>query len=161
MSLTTQEMIVATETFQESFRHVMGNYPVPEAKQYLLKFVLGVIMVEKPYMLVTDEGIQRAIALVFTAEAERDFILTLTYTFFSRFGETSAPAKNLAAALARGIALTGVTTSQLSAAPDAIKTRLPTEEEARAILEANQWLMTVLLIQLCVQITDDAKKQAV
>lgn len=148
-NLTTEQMVIATSTFQESFQHVLGNY-VGDSRTHIQKFVAGVVLRQKPYMLVTEEGVQHAMKLAFGNEADRDFLFTLTYTFFSRFGETNEPVKGLATALARGVSIGSH--NELSAVPEPLQKRLPVEVDVRAMLESNQWLMTLLMMQLCIQV---------
>jgi hypothetical protein len=147
-SLTTEQMVVATSTFQESFTHVLGNY-VGESREHIVKFVANIILREKPYMLVTEAGLQHAMQIAFgNNDAERDFLLMLTFTFFSRFGETDNPVKALSTNLARGVALGN--NNDLNAVPEQLKKRLPIESDAHLVLEANQWLITLLMLQLCI-----------
>lgn len=149
VTLTTEQMVTAAETFQGAFSHAMSNY-VGESKVSMQRYVAALILQEKPYMLVGPEGVERAIDLVFSNEPHRDFIFMLTYTFFARFGEGRNPSEDLAASLARGLVMSNAGGGAMSAIPEAMRVRLPNLSEVQSLLKDNHWLMTVLLIQLFV-----------
>jgi hypothetical protein len=155
--LTTEQMVVATSTFQESVSHVLGNY-LPESQASLKAFVAEMILKEKPYMLVTEDGIKHAMGKVFGLEGYRDFVLMVTFTFFARFGESDTPVRSLAGNLARAVSVSGSgSNNDLSAVPLEMRRRMPSEQDVTATLESNQWLMTLLMLQLCVQMVADKK----
>ncbi len=153
--LSTEQMVIVAETFQESLQHVLSNY-LGETKTDIQLFVAEIVLKNKPYMLVTEEGLQHAVNLVFTNEQHRDFIFTLAFTFFARWGESDMHVTGLAENLARG-------TSQVhhnleyNAVPDQLTMRLSTMEDTKLLLEANKWLMIVFLLQLFIGLDVPAK----
>lgn len=158
-NLGTDDMIEVGDVFISSFNHVLNNYS-DEAKADLLVFAMQLVTMEKPYMLVTEEGIQHIVAQVFGKEHYRDFIMMLAFTFFARFGRDRAEIEGLASNLARGATLacrTETTRVGLNAVPQSIRDRLPNMETVRELLLANPWLTIVLLIQLFSSIKPPAK----
>lgn len=146
-NLTTVEMIEASETFVDSLTHVLGNY-LPESKIAIQTFIAEILLKEKPYMLVSPEGIARIQQQVFASEVHRDFIFTLHFTFFSRWGHTDSSVAGLIGNIARGVAMSNVMDGNEMPAP--IRSRLHTFASAERILLANQWLVIVLMLQLLV-----------
>lgn len=155
-NLTTEDMIVVATTFQDAHVHVLHNYLVPEERNKLLEFVANVILRERPYMLVTQEGIKHAIDLAFKDDLIRDFVLKLSYVFFARYGNRQTHVHALAANLARGAAM-GIK-HDYAAIPDQIRMRLPEPAETTELLENNPWLMVILMIQLFIQLEAPTKK---
>lgn len=143
--LTTEQMVTAAETFQGAYEHALGNF-VGEAKASVVRFCASIILQEKPYMLVGAEGASHAVDLVFGNEGNRDFIFMLSYTFFARFGEGHDPVQQLSATLARGVTIPSG--REMSIVPEALRVRLPQYQEVQSLLADNQWLMTLLLLQL-------------
>ncbi|EKD22609.1 MAG: hypothetical protein ACD_84C00038G0006 [uncultured bacterium] len=154
--LNTNEMQEAAEVFVEAFGHVLGNF-LGDSKSEIKKFAAELILREKPYMMVTEEGIPRIQQMVFIREDYRDFIFTLHYTFFARWGHSANAVDGLIGNIARGVALSNLTT--YSAMPKELATRLPTEENAISILKANNWLVIVMLIQLFVTLSESDLNQ--
>lgn len=162
MNLNTEQMVLAIQTFQDSLEYVLGNYDQTN-RDKALAFCGLLLMEEKPYLLVTTEGIQHAMKLVFTSASRQDFIMTLSFVFFSRWGHSPDDFSGLVENLARGATQSGVPIVVVAghesirsidyrATPEAIADRLTEYEDARLILSANQWLVVVLMIQLCISI---------
>lgn len=149
-NLTTDQMVVVATVFQESYAHVLSN-SIEDTKIDRMRFVAGIVLQEKPYLLVTEEGIQRLISLVFADERNRDFIFTLSYTFFSRWGEDDLSVKGLAENLARGVSQASAiygANQDINAIPHEIAIRLTPNNVAKDLIESNKWLMIILLLQL-------------
>lgn len=147
-------MIVVADVFQGAYEHVIGNL-VGDTRIAIIGFVGQVVLKEKPYLLVTGEGLQHAIDLVFCNEQIRDFVLTLSYTFFARLGESSAHVRGLSENLARGVAQ-GSSASPRSvdycAVPKDLSSRFTPETEALELIESNKWLVVLLLLPLFIQV---------
>lgn len=158
-NLLTAEMIEVADVFQGSFAHVMSNI-IGDAKPVIQNFVTSVVLQEKPYLLVTPEGLTHAINLVFTQEAHRDFIFNLTFVFFSRWGGNEDAVQGLIANVARGATQTYIDNKkqtymdQLCAIPKEISTRLSAYSDVAALLTANKWLLMLLLLQLFIVAED-------
>lgn len=148
-NINTIDMVDVATTFQDSVSHVLSNL-VLESRQNIKHYIATIVLLEKPYILVGKEGIQRAIELVFLKEEYRDFIFTLHYTFFSRWGNDVNMFNGLIGNLARGIALSNLSTNSIM--PKDINYRLTTEELANDILLANTWLVIVILLQLFINV---------
>jgi hypothetical protein len=156
MNIKTDDMVTVANVFKESFEHCISGL-TGETQTLALRFVAEVILREKPYMLVTTEGLDHAMELVFGREENRDFILTLAFTFFARLGHDDDFVKGLAGNLARGAAL--ASKADLNAVPDPIKGRLAELKDVQELLEANSWLMVVLLLQLFITVKEPADQK--
>lgn len=161
--LTTEEMQVLAETFQDSFKFMMTN-AIGETKKRYTEFSARLVLQEKPYLLVTEEGLQHISGLVFSTPEIRDFILGLSFVFFSRQGFKEGQMDDLARALARGTSSHEYITNEeqrLDAIPKAIGSRMLSFNDVFPLLKANRWLMIVLLIQLFinVDVTEHTKQK--
>ena len=157
MGLSSTQMIDVANTFQDAYAHVLNNLEGLSVKPTVISFTAGVVLTEKPYMLVTEEGIQRAIGLVFSREDIRDFVLTLTYTFFARWDAGPSSVRDLAENLAQGVGGVVGGNIDLSAMPIEIQQRLMLRGDASELLQSNPWLMTLLLMQLFINVTTESK----
>lgn len=143
--LDTQEMAEGAEVFIESYQHVLSNYG-SDSRTEIQRFVVSVVLTEKAFMLVTPEGLDRAISLVFQQKHVRDFILTLQYVFAARWGMSQEKMERLAANLAYGAApMLNVPTPAM---PNAVADRLVSFEEAYTLLVSNHWLVILMLLLL-------------
>lgn len=148
--LSIDEMVGLADVFQGSYSHVMGNL-IGDTKKRMTEFALNVVLRHKPYMLVTPQGFTDMSTRLFGDDETRDFVFTLFFVFSARAGLTIDRYRSLSANLAQSA--TPVTRgSDLSAAPSAVADRLAAYEEAADLLEANQWLVTLLLLQLFITV---------
>lgn len=147
--LSPQEMEEVAQVFLQSFALCEANI-LGEQKAKVREFVGHVVLAEKPYLLVTPEGLDRAIGLVFENKHIVDFVHMLLYTFGSRWGMTDDRRAALSSNLAHGAA--PIVSSELRSTPNALASRLATFEGAYHLLVANPWLVILLLLQLTVKL---------
>lgn len=149
--LSVAEMQEVAEVFQGALEHVMGNL-VGDHQAHMRQFVSAFIMREKPYLLVTPEGVEHAMNLVFESPQVTDLIFTLLHTFGSRWGMSSERYSALCANLALSIVPHADTPDCF--VPNALASRLATSsEDAYRLLVANQWLVVLLLLQLFISVS--------
>lgn len=158
-NLTTEQMVVVTSVFQESYEHTLSQV-LGDTRYPVLQFTAKIVLQNKAHMLVTEEGLLHAIALVFEHEAHRDFVFSLSFTFFSRLGEDEKHMHGLINNLARGVStsslvLPEVSLSDFNAMPTVLSARLATFFNAKQLLESNKWLVVLLLLQLCIAVVPD------
>lgn len=133
--------------FIDSFRHVLSNSEETR-RASMLEFALTVALKEKPYMLVTPSGLASLAAQVWSVEDCRDFLLQLSFVFFSRLGESDDFVLGLSRNLARGCSYVDTVVKQdYTAIPEVVGDRLADNVSALNIINANRWLMIVLLLQ--------------
>ena len=140
-------MVEVTEVFQESLQHCLAGL-LSNTKLTISEFIASVILQEKPFMVLTPEGIPHVIDIVFTSSEIRDFVFNLHFTFFSRWGHSEDNVDGLINNLSRGLGLSNM--ARLSAMPNDISNRLITFEHATEVLKENKWIIIILLIQLCI-----------
>lgn len=152
--LPVAQMVEVAEVIQGAYQHVMANL-VGETKTHVSAFVAGFVLKEKPYLLVTPEGLEHVMQVVFGNAQVTDFVFTLLYTFGSRWGMSSerfqSLCANLATAAVPGIQLPG--SQAVAAVPNALASRLASSsEEAYHLLVANPWLVVLMLLQLFIDV---------
>jgi hypothetical protein len=155
-NLTTEQMMIVGETFVDSFQFVISNY-LPDSKISIKQFITELVLKNKSYMLVSHEGVPYASNLIFSDESHRDFIMTLHFTFFARWGHLDKDVDGLISNLARGASMMNV--RQLNAMPSDINTRLTDIETTKSLLDANRWLIVILLIMLFISADPTNTKQ--
>lgn len=149
-NLNAEEMVEVGTVFQDAVLHVLDTYE-ESARPSLQNFMVELILKERPYQLVTAEGIERAISMVWARDGIRDFILKLAFTFFSRWGHSDEEVSGLAANLARGVAMVKPAEPH-NAVPKQLGDRLSDIGVAHSAIHANPWLMITLMIPLFVSI---------
>lgn len=148
--LPVESMVEAAEVFTEAYYHVLENLDSTQQGS-VQKFVAGLVLTEKPYLMVTPEGVQRAVATVFENESNRDFVFTLLYTFGSRWALSLDRFEGLCANLAVG--LSPISQHAECLVPKAVADRLVSSSEIYRLLVANQWLVVLLLLQLFLKVS--------
>ena len=155
-NISSDEMINAAQIFQESVEHILAN-TLGKSKDNLELFITKILLFEKPFLMLTHEGIVKTIDLVFSTSENRDFIFNLHFIFFSKLGNTNTDINGLIGNVARGVGLSSV--HPLSAMPKEINDRVLDELDAIDLLTANKWLLIVLLIILFITINPGIAKQ--
>lgn len=144
------------EVYKDSLDFVLANSKAfsAEAQAEIHRFLWSFVMIQKPYMLATQKGVQLAVATVFTSEIIRDFVLTLVYVFFSRWGGTSQRFSELTESLAFAVGASGFPGAGRgqNAIPKQILEDLPREDLVLPVLQENKWLVVLLLMQLVVAV---------
>ena len=166
MSLNTEQMVEVASVFKEAYEHVIGNLTV-DVRNKIYAFTGGIVLQDKPYMLLTPDGIERAINLVFTDDQHRDFILTLSFVFFSRWSTGKNDLDELSDNLAAGVshsgfgAVSGFSSNSkvTNALPGPMLTRLPVYNDARSLIGGNKWIVILLLMQLFISIPTSEKSK--
>jgi hypothetical protein len=149
--LALDDMVEVAEALREAYEHVTDN-TYGRSKEVVVVFVADMVLRRKPYMLVTQEGFGELLQEVFTVDDRRDFLFTLYFTFGSRWGMTDERYSALAANLARSACPVGIG-KEGNGAPTAITQRLTAFEDALPLLEANPWLVMILLLQTFIRVS--------
>lgn len=158
MPLHFTDMADVATVFQETFAHVTKNLEGSTAYEEVIKFCGHLVLFEKPYILVSSEGLPNAITMTFTRESVRDFVMTLSYNFFTRWGGSQEAIAALADNLSFGAGQAQVG-RDLCAMPQPIAARLGEQEDTKTLLLNNRWLMVLLLIQAFISMPNTADTQ--
>lgn len=143
--MNSVDMIDVGESFERALQHVLNNTlgtSHTRAATYLTNHVLR----NKPWMLLTKEGIEEATESVMGDAELQDFVLEVTYTFSAYWGGSVDKYAKLADVLAVSV---GIQTE--SSLPNEVKQRTVTPEQAIQKLTANRWLMTLIMFNLFVE----------
>lgn len=170
MALNAEEWVEIGLVFKDSLDHVLASLRHRESavQERVNVFVYKTVLFDHPYMLCTPNGVKDAVETIFSDVHLRDFVLTLSFTFFSRWGASNEKYLHLTETLAFAVSADGATTPASntslivqSAIPVAIFHDMPKDAQTRAVLLANKWLAVLLLIQLVVQAPEATKPKAV
>ncbi|MBB5409281.1 hypothetical protein HDG34_003222 [Paraburkholderia sp. HC6.4b] len=130
-----------------------------ELHEKLTDFLMSLILADKPYLLASAKGLDRAVNLAFVDPQVCDFILMIVFVFFSRWGASFSRYMHLVESLAFAVAgdapfsPPGSQTTQrqvLVATPSEIHESLPDPALTQDLLLQNKWLSVLLLIHLFV-----------
>lgn len=161
-----ENIIDIRSIFKSALEQTISNY-AEKARLEISQFILHICGEVRPYMVVTNPGAETLADEIFTNELRRDFIFNLLFNFCPRlsFTETKKEFSKLiqtfsfTLAIGDKVSQEGVPDYQnnspsFNKLPDELFRRLPTRETITGLLEANKWLMIVLLISLYVSVED-------
>ena|ERR1700693_4689033 len=143
------------EVFREATEYVIANSSGDETRLVIRRFMANLALAYKPYMITTPEGTAELVQVIFGDEILRDFVLSLGYVFYSRWGVTSGKYTELVQTIAWSAAGdTGIEGSRDTDnyIPQEIKENISVLSGTTAVLLQNKWLITILLIQLFVEV---------
>lgn len=150
--MSNKQNTVMSRVFTRSVYFVIKNTSISNLEK-VLSFLSSTVAKEKPYMLVTTEGVEHAIDVVFTDEVIRDFIFTLHATFMTRWSHDSDMYNSLLSNIASGVGIGGYKKDSQSAIPSPLNERLLSAQDAYTVLKDNNWL--VMLILICVHVDNE------
>lgn len=150
--LPLDEMKVVGAIFQESVNFCLDNATTDEEKN-IHEFFLHLIMEVQPESMLTKQSVSDLQLKVFKNEHVRNFMMRLSYVFYSRWASSDEQITGLAQNLSRGFTQTPYIQGNQDAmsnsgVPDDIMKRMATRSEALARLSANPWLVLVCLVPL-------------
>lgn len=149
--LTIAEMVDVAVALNEAYEHVLEN-TYGNSRHVVVTFCAELVLRRKPYLLVTREGFTDMVSEVFGNDDHRDFLFTLNFAFGSRWGMTKERFSVLVENLAWSLCPVGIG-AEFSGAPAVIAQRLTSPEEVRPLLEANPWLVMILLLQTFIRVS--------
>ena len=155
-TFTNDDMETVQAAFEVAIKTVLDQYRDPALKEKLLLFIQNIVVQEKPWMWVSPEGQEHVVYLFMVDEFPRDFIMLLTYTFFSRWGEGKVKYTGLTDALSWGCAADNddnVEKEYVLMSKD-LSARLSPLDSVKKYLRANKWLAVAMLIKLFVAPSD-------
>lgn len=147
--------------FIEALNQTISNY-AEKTKLEITQFILHICGELRPYMLVTETGAETLADEIFTNDLRRDFIFNLLFNFCPRlsFSNTEKEFSKLISgfsftlALGDTVAVANQRNNNANKLPEEIITRLPNRSSIVDILEANKWLMMILLISMYITVDD-------
>jgi len=156
-----ETMQLTAEVFQETLRHQLQNYEGQTAHDKLIKFVAHIVLVEKPYLMTTSEGLPHLIDLVFRDPDIADFVLGLTFSFYARMAGDEGGKYHafLCSVLADSVGYGALRGRPICAIPGEIALRLADSQQTQQLLNDNRWIVVLLLMQLFVSLSDAVKEK--
>lgn len=147
--LTHDQMEIIGQLFQEA-NGFCWEGAGENTKKQMIPFLINRIAADVTPAMMTPTGINRLREQVFGNAQIRDYILKLSYVFFSRWAVSDTAVKALAANLSRGLSQTPYDIEEKSApvTPEDIMKRLGKREDIHLALISNPWLMIVVMIPL-------------
>lgn len=155
--LSHEEMKEVSVAFQEAMSFVISNTSA-DSQEKIQRFIAEVVVTQKPYTMLTKEGIVHSVGLVFKDAQITDYVLTLWHCFASRWAYSDEAIAALAGNFSRGASQTNEKTYAFSSIPQELKSRMVKRADAFEILSSNPWLLVLLLISLVVRIPSDKTK---
>lgn len=151
-SFTNDDMETVAAAFQTAFKTVMNQYLSEEQRTKLMQWVTTVAVEGKPWIWTSADGQAILLDMVMVDEFYRDFVMTLTFVFFARWGEANVKFTGLVDTLSWGTASDTASNEDKSLIlmPEDISTRLTGQVDVKRYLNANKWVVTLMLIKLFV-----------
>lgn len=155
MTLDSEQMKDVGACLVQAFNHQIAN-TFGQTKHDVMEFIFDVVLRQKPFMMVTQPGYEAIISKIFTVETTRDFVLAMTYNFYTYWAgsdeDHQALAKTLS--LAAGYQVP-------SLIPKILTDHMVTTDAAYNILINNRWLCVMMLLPVWLQAPDpDEEKKA-
>lgn len=155
MTLDAEQMKDVGACIVQAFEHQLSN-TFGQTKLDAMEFVFDLVLRQKPFMMVTQPGYEAIVHSVFTKETIRDFVLSMSYNFYTYWAGTDEDHKALAQTLALSAGY-----QVPSLIPKPITDHMATSEAAQSILVNNRWLCVLMLLPVWLQAPDpEAEKKA-
>lgn len=147
-----------SRVFAESVVHVIGNYD-DDAYETVMGFIVDITGRYASYRMMTPSELPKLATMVFDSVHIRDFILSLQYTFLSRWLQgrghhlVLALFDDLACGVSHDAGMQSMKDEvakrrDFIAIPEQVLGDMVSQADASLALQANPWVAMVLLIQL-------------
>ena len=145
-AFNTDDMELIGAAMQEAYTSTLSQYG-PSYTGEIQEFVINLLTREKYHAWTTLEGMKRIQEVVFGTELNYDFVLSLQFHFFSRWGQGPQKYDSLVSVLAQSISYEQ-RDEGISLIPKEIQDRLSNTQDAELILRNNKWMVTLLVFKL-------------
>lgn len=147
--LDSTEMELVGTLFQEAIDFLFQSAN-EKTKKNVLPFMIKRILGDVPTVQMSPNGVKELRNEVYNNVEIRDFLLNLSFVFFSRWAASDEKVLSLAANLARGLSQGTFVGDNIavSAVPDEVSNRLSKREDVFNLLASNQWLICVIMMPL-------------
>lgn len=153
MGLSAQEMVEVGEMFNDAVMMAFDGQAAGNIEM-LLNYIYTMQKKEVPTTLFSGKlaGTKRLLDLVFNDPAKRDFIMLISFQFYSKFGQTAERYPELVENLAEGIGFvkkpdTNKDPSLVMAGEEYLND-MPSIEDVKDILTDNRWATIIALMML-------------
>lgn len=138
--MNAEEMIEIGTVFNSAFTHVLNN-TLGSTKDKVQLWTTNHVLRNKPWMMLTTNGIEVMQEAVFVDSEIADFIMELNFTFSTYWAASAEKYSALAnvLGLACGVQVEGKV-------PKAVVERTVAPNKTVPILEGNRWMMILLLM---------------
>lgn len=153
---TNDDMETVVGAFQAAIQQVTDQYRDEALREKALMLCNQIVVQEKPWMWTSPEGIDHIDDLFMVDEFNRDFIMLLTFTFFSRWGEANVKFTGLVDTLSWGCAADNEDEADkgFTLMSKDLSIRLSPQSTVKKYLRANKWIVVAMLIKLLVKPID-------
>lgn len=147
------------ERFRDAFTHTYLKFVDGVSKEGILKFNSEILSTSLYYAF-TPAQLESLISMVFTNQAVRDFVLTLTSCYYARIDRGALEWNTLVERLANSYSVTMVHTvnpefdPKYRLVPNVYAERLPEAADILGYLSANRWLVVLCMIDQCMNLAD-------
>lgn len=146
--LNPEQMSVVGEMFQEANGFCWSGAG-EETKKQMVPFLINRIASDVTPAMMTPKGISVLRKEVFGNEHIRDYILKLSFIFFSRWAPSNDAVCGLCHNLSRGLSQSPYDQqSSMVATPPEIMERLGSRDDVFSALSSNPWLIVSVMIPL-------------
>lgn len=163
MSYTNADTDNVAAAIQSAWKTVESQVSA-DTRAKLHEWMMSYIIGEKPYLWASPENLPRIVAMIYGDEIARDFVHTLQFHFFLRWGEASEKFTGLVDVLSWSVGAYGMESERSTrskedhgAIPEDIRMRLSSREDVKELLTDNPWLVCLLLLRSFVSLIDHTK----
>lgn len=136
---------------RQAYVHTLSLWQSPEERAAIHAWVVGFIAQRRAIQLATQEVLPQVRDEVFGRVLIRDFVLELQFQFFARWVGDLQKFTDLTHRLSQGMS-TDAYQQGYTATPEALNSRLSSQEAAELVLRHNKWLVALLVLKLHIEI---------
>jgi hypothetical protein len=137
-------------SFLDALAQVTNTFPDRESQAKIIGFILMITSQYNMQAAFTSQGIQRLSKLVMEEQFHRDFVFRMISSFMTRFGSDKENYKYLIENLTTAMNVAGSDPAN-STIPTELQDRLPDAELIRVTLNANPWMVILVMLSLYAQ----------
>ncbi len=152
-------MLSVETSFRDAYEHTVSNVLDPKRLDEIKLFLAGITTQTSIYMAFTTVGLPELMQNVFRTVGVREFVFNLSMAFNVRLGLTHVERSQLVDILTNAVSILPPNQANADpsviAIPKVVLDNLPSYEDIRELLNANNWLMTIVMVCLYLRVENN------
>lgn len=154
------DMEVVVAAMHEAYSHTRAEFDTdPVLRGEVESFITHFLLSYQVASITMTSSLDTLVREIFGNKTVRDFVLTLQFNFFARWGEAAVNFTSLTDSLSYGVSMSGEEQAQFCLVPKQLREAVPSQSEVRDLLNSNKWLVTLLVMKTAVSVTRQQSKQ--
>lgn len=152
---TFEDQEIVRKAFTIAMERTLARYVDPVNRNVVQTFLIETAHLRNPITTMSNEGIDDLVRQIFVNQTLIEFVLALSFSFYTVWGETGSKLSQLIESMVSGLA---IESGRGSLIPPELSARYRSAESVELVLQANTWLIPLFLAMVYYRESDRTQK---